>query len=135
MPPRETLLAMIERGMTTKQIAAHFNRSINSVCMWKSQYGLLGLRPGGAQRKRLDVDALRSLVGTGANMETIARHFECSIDTVKRNLAENGLQTRRQVGLSGERDFKPAVADVAPSVVALRFAHPFGNNYSTRGGA
>lgn len=126
---------MIQQGMTTKQISAHFGRSINSVCMWKSQYGLLGLRPGGAQRKRLDVDALRSLVDTGSNMEDMARHFECSIDTVKRNLAENGLQTRRQVGLSGERDFKPAVAAVAPTRAAFSFANPFGINYSARGGA
>lgn len=94
-PTRETLLAMIQQGMTTKQIAAHFNRSMNSVCLWKSKYGLLGLRAGGARRKHLDADALRAILATGANMEAIARHFKCSLDTVKRNLAEYGLQTRR----------------------------------------
>lgn len=124
-PAREVFADLIERGMTGPQLEAHFGCCQNVIDKWKREFGLRGITKGGARKRSLPVDQIRSMVAAGMARQAMADQLGCGMDLLDRVMRDEGIQTRRQA-VRTVKVKRQHIRYARPTERAYSMANPFG---------
>lgn len=123
VPKKAGLVALIDKGLSRRELAAHYKVGATCIEKWLKQHKLKTFGTPGKGKRIVASTALHQMLAAGRTLADIAEHLGCTRKTLRRHMQEAGIV---RVERAVTQPIAKPVMRSAPSAMAFQFANPFG---------